>query len=174
MTMQTKKVTLTFKRKELLYDIKNNCYIDAEAPQNRPDGDMNEAHDRHQVQAVGDDGNVDRVTRVLDLTFAECVELCFPYTKAEVVEDISHDDTMHESDYVMVMNVSEGFSQTTVNLLVKSIHELMVDKVVADWMSINKPDSFANWQTKAEAAAQSVVSMLNARTRPVRRKMRPF
>lgn len=172
--METKKVTLTFKRKELLYDIKNNCYIDAEAPQKRPDGDTNEAHDRHQVQAVGDAGNVDRVTRVLDLTFAQCVELCYPYTKAEVVEDMSQDDTLHESDYVMVMNVPEGFSQTTVKLLLKSIHELLVDKVVADWMSINKPDSFANWQTKAEAAEESVVGMLNARTRPVRRRPRPF
>ena len=173
-TIDCKKVTLTFKRDELLYDIRNYTYIEGEAPKSSKSDAANESHDRHPVQAAGDEGNVDRVTRVLDLAFAECVELCYPYTKAELPDVMMMDDALQEVNYTMQMHLPKDFSQTTVNLIEKSIHELLVCKVVADWMSINKPDSFANWQSKANDAEKSVTKNLNARIGPVRRKMRPF
>ena len=61
-----KSVRLTFKREELLYDIRNNAYVEGDVMQ------VNDAHDRHQVQDIGEEGNIDRVTRVLDLAHAEC------------------------------------------------------------------------------------------------------
>jgi len=33
---------------------------------------------------IGQDGNVDRVTRILNLVHSECVEMLFPYTKEEI------------------------------------------------------------------------------------------
>ena len=61
-----KTVTLTFKRDELLYDIKNMGFVEGDTKK------VESEHERHQVMDVGEDGNVDRVTRVLDLTFSEC------------------------------------------------------------------------------------------------------
>ena len=167
-------MTLTFKRNELLYDIRNYTYIEGEAPQRNKSDETKESHDRHQIQAAGDDGNVDRVTRVLDLAFAQCVELCYPYTKAEIPDSMTMDDALQEGNYIMQMQVPDSFSLTTVNLIEKSIHELLVCRVVSDWMSINKSDSYANWQAKADSAEQSVVAMLGARRMPVRLKTRPF
>ena len=74
----TLNAVLGFKREQLMYDIKNYAYIEGSVM----DTDSN--HNRHMVQDVGEDGNVDRVTRVLNLTVAKCRELLYPYTKNEL------------------------------------------------------------------------------------------
>ena len=73
-----KLVTLTFKRAELLYDASNYSFVEADImPQD-------EEHTKHQVFDIAQDGNVDRVTRVLNLAHSECVELLFPYAKEDI------------------------------------------------------------------------------------------
>lgn len=84
---RTKTVKMTFKREELLYDIRNNAYVEGDVMQAKTE------HDRHQVQDIGEDGNIDRVTRVLDLAHAECEEALFPYTKENVEQESEMDDT---------------------------------------------------------------------------------
>ena len=58
---RTKKITLRFKREELLYDCKNYAYVEGDVMK------TDDAHDRHQVQDIAEVGNVDRLTRVFDL-----------------------------------------------------------------------------------------------------------
>lgn len=164
-----KEATLRFEREALLYDIKNYCFIEGDTMERKDE------HAKHQVFDVGESGNIDRVTRVLDLAFAQCVDLCFPYTKKELCHHASRDNELEEEDeYVMQLRLPDGFSETSVTYLSKLIHELMVYKVMADWMSITKPESKKNWQEKAEDAEQQVLSMLNARVGRVHRPLRPF
>lgn len=166
---RTKTVTLTFKREEILYDCKNYAYIEGDVMHAKDE------HERHQVFDIGEDGNVDRATRVLDLAFAACVELCYPYSKVSVGEETSLDDTLEErSSYVMRLLVPDDFSQTTVELLRRLVHELLVYKVMADWMSITKPESEPNWRKKIEDAEQGILSSLNGRVGRVRRTLTPF
>lgn len=87
LTARTKTVKLLFKRSELLYDIKNYAYVEGDVMQ------VNTEHDRHQVQDIGETGNIDRVTKVLDLAYAESVEALFPYTKQDV-EQVTEMDNM--------------------------------------------------------------------------------
>lgn len=61
LTARTKTVKLLFKRSELLYDIKNYAYVEGDVMQ------VNTEHDRHQVQDIGETGNIDRVTKCLTL-----------------------------------------------------------------------------------------------------------
>ena len=70
---QTKTVTLTFKRSELLYDVENYSFVEGDIMETENE------HARHQVFDIGQSGNVNRVTRVLNLTHAECVEMLYPY-----------------------------------------------------------------------------------------------
>ena len=72
------KVTLTFGREQLLYDIKNNAYVESHvmAPETE--------HAKHMVADVGEEGNVDRVTRVLDLGISMCREMLYPWSKKEI------------------------------------------------------------------------------------------
>lgn len=164
-----KSVTLIFKREELLYDITNYAYVE---------GDMmktDSPHDRHQVQAVDEDGNKDCITRALDLAFAECVEACYPYSKEDVTEEVVMDDELKdEGDYILRLQVPDSFSQTTVDLLLRLIHKLLVYHAIKEWMSLTKPESMSLWQAKIDKIQEKVSSALAARTRPVRRPLRPF
>ncbi len=65
MNAKKKLVFLIFHRKELLYDIENNAYIQGDIM------DKGDEHRRHQVIDIGQDGNVDRVTRILNLAYQE-------------------------------------------------------------------------------------------------------
>ena len=74
------KVKLIFEREQLLYDIKNNAYVESHvmAPETE--------HAKHMVADVGEDGNVDRVTRVLDIGVSMCRVMLFPLSKKEIVK----------------------------------------------------------------------------------------
>lgn len=164
-----REVSLRFEREELLYDVKNYCFVEGDLME------RSDEHAKHQVYDVCEAGNVDRVTRVLDLAFAQCVELCYPYTKKELCGHAHRDDELEEEDeYVMRLRVPAGFSDTTVTLLERLIHELLVCKVLADWMSITKPESKENWAAKCVELEDQVRCALNSRIGRVRRRLSPF
>lgn len=155
-------VALIFKRDQLLYDIENNCYVEGHI--------MTEAHDevRHTVQDVGQEGNVDRVIRTLDLAHADIVERLYPFTQREIHHPLVDDKLREKPVYGIFLNVPETFSQTTLNLLGKLIHELMVCTATADWMSITNPPKEEIWKGKAEKAIKrinQVKSFRKGRTR---------
>ena len=164
-----KQATLRFDRDELLSDIKGNAYVEWDTMK------RDNEHDKHMVADIAEKGNIERVTRVLDLTFAHAVELCFPYSKRRVGQHSSRDNEYEEEDeYVMLLTVPDTFSETTLTLLEKLIHELLVSSVLADWLSMTKPESAANWATKAAAQEIEITSALTRRCRPLTRKISPF
>lgn len=166
----TRPVTLTFKRQELIYDAANYSFVE---------GDIMKADEedaRHQVFDITQTGNIDRVTRVLNLAHAECVEMLFPYTKEEVSEEQTalNDVLMAPEEYQIILNLPEGFSLTTVKLLSHLIHEYLVCRVLADWMSITNRSSQANWEDKFRELKMKIHTSLVSRTGKKRRKCKPF
>ena len=204
LTKRTKTVKLLFKRSELLYDIKNYAYVEGDIMQVKTE------HDRHQVQDIGEIGNIDRVTKVLDLAYAESVEALFPYSKQEVEQETETDNMptvvydeepaeggsdgvktpTHEEDkaegktegeanaktqdYEIQLLVPDAYSKTTVTLLVRYIHEYMVCRVMADWMSITNPTSAPKWKEKEQEMLEAMKEAVNFRTKRVRRTQTPF
>lgn len=137
--------------------------------------DRDNEHAKHQVFDVAEQGNIDRVTRMLDVAFAKVVEICYPYSKKEMRNRVGLDDELEEEDeYILKMTLPSSFSETTLNLLEKLIHEYLVYVVVADWMSITKPESKQNWQEKADTTEHEIRTSLNNRVGRVRRPMNPF
>lgn len=167
---KNKDATLTFKRAELIYDASNYSFVEADI---LPEGDECR---RHQVFDIGQDGNVDRVTRVLNMAHAECVEMLYPYTKEEIPdEQKALDDVLTEPElYEIKLTLPEGFSLTTLRMLEHLIHEYFVCRVLADWMSITNPESEANWEKKFTTLRNKIKSSLVSRTGKVRRKLKPF
>ena len=164
----TVEAVLIFWRDPLLYDIKNYAYIEGHVMETE------NPHQRHTVQDVGEEGNVDRVTRVLDLNVAKCREMLYPFIKRNIYRH-ELDDTLNETPvYGMVLKVPQDFSQTTLNLLERLIHEYLVCKSVADWMSITNPAKVETWAIKAQEAESEIRTSLLARLRRVRRRMHPF
>ena len=165
----TREVTLTFKRSELLYDIRNYAYVEGDIM------DTQNEHAQHQTFDVAEDGNIDRVSRVLGLAHSECVEFLYPYTKVEVDETEERDDILDAPDeYVIEMKVPETFAKSTCNILERYIHEYLICRALADWFSITKPESAANWRAKAQEAYEGIMTSKTLRTKRTRRGMSPF
>ncbi len=163
------RAVLVFKRDSLQYDIENYCHIEGSVMPRDTD-----PHNRHMVQDAGDAGNVDRITRVLDLTVTKCKELLYPYTRHKIECEVLDNRFLEEQVYGIVLSVPEDFSQTSLNLLEKLVHELLVCTAVADWLSITNPDKAQTWVAKAKAAEEDITSNLHSRIRRVRRRMHPF
>lgn len=168
----TKKVTITFLRDELLYDIKNMAFVE---------GDIihtNDEHDRHQIMDICEDGNIDRVSRILDFAISKCRELLFPFTKTKVEDASVLDDKLEVPDkYEINMLVPDDFSRSSALYLEKLIHEYLVCTVLSDWLSITNlinPTSSINWNVKLKSIEEEIDSILNARIHRVRRTQTPF
>ena len=191
----SKAVYLTISRRQVLYDVENLCYVEGDIMQ------ANEEHARHQVFDVAQDGNVDRVTRSMDMAFSRCVEMCYPYSKVPVTEAgkgvapgervtygtnpetsdtpdgvaAEYDDLFNETNnYIMKLMVPDDVSLTTLNLLAKYVHEFMVASVLADWFAITKPSSQEKWEKKMEDASSQISKTLMFRCGRVRRTLNPF
>ncbi len=167
---QTKSVTLTFKRSELVYDAENYSFVEGDIMK------TDDEHTRHQVFDIGQDGNIDRVTRILNLAYAECVEMLYPYTKTEIPdeqEDIN-DILNAPEEYNIELILPEGFSLSTVKLLSNLIHEYLVCRVLADWLSITNPISQTRWEEKLKDIKYKIQTSLVSRIGKVRRKLKPF
>lgn len=167
---QKKVVTLTFKRKELLYDASNYSFVEADImPQDTE-------HAKHQVFDIVQDGNIDRVTRILNLAHSECVELLYPYAKEELpdTEEVL-DDILKEPDtYTIKLTLPYNFSMTTVKMLEEYIHEFLVCSVLSDWLSITLPQSSERWESKLLEMKVKMRSALMSRIGKVRRKLKPW
>lgn len=165
----TKYVELTFLRSELLYDIKNNAYVEGDLIPS--DGE----HNRHQTFDVGEDGNVDIATRTLNLAYTECVDMLYPFTKKDVECGTTKDNVLKEPfDYVIEMHVPEGFSQTTVDYLENLIHDYLVIRVLIDWLGMTHPDRKAHWQEKLLSVRDKIEACKNLRTGRLRRTLSPW
>lgn len=158
-------VILTFARDQLLYDIRNAAYIEGHIMP------ADSEHSRHTVIDIGEVGNVDRVTRVLDLAISHCRELLYPYAKREIDKYTLDDKFNERASYGIVMQVPEDFSQTTLTLLERLIHEYLVCSAVADWLSIAKPEKAETWAAKAYDIESRIRVSAHART--TRMRIRP-
>ena len=165
----TKSVTLVFHREQLLYDIKNYAYIEGHVW-----GEENQ-HAQHTLVEIGEEGNVDRVNRILAVVHAAAIEMLFPYTKQEPEDgEIICDRMFTPTDYNIEMNVPTTMSRTTLHLLNRLIHEFMVARVIYDWLSITHPDAARNWLDKALEAEEEITSVKNSRTGVLTRPSHPF
>lgn len=169
MEASNKHVTINLLRKELLYDISNYSFVEGDIM------DVDDEHKRHQTIDVCEDGNIDRVTRVLNLGHSEVVELLYPYTKRECADSETRDNGLESRDvYLVDMYVPETFASSTIELLKNLIHEYLVCRVLADWMSITNPGSKNKWEEKMEDMRGKMRSCVNSRMVRLRRRLSPW
>lgn len=168
----SKQAILVFNRSQLLYDIKNIAYVEADVIQ------AEEEHQRHQIFDIAEDGNVDRVTRVMDLAVAKCKEILFPLTKSVVDEMESRDDNLKETQvYYIYLSLPQSFSKTTLDYLSKLIHELIVYTVLVDWLSITditNESAYQKWANKLSDVITEIGRAKSTKIRRARRTQTPF
>lgn len=168
----SKTITMHFYTSEIIYDIRNLAYVEADIMP------TNDEHARHQLADIAEDGNADRLTRIIALAIAECREALFPYTKIEVADNITTDDALKAPEaYDIVMKVPDDFSDTTADYLTKLIHELIVCRALIDWLSvtdISNPAAAQNWQAKLQAVREALQSATMTKIHRTRRTLNPF
>lgn len=165
------KAILKHLRSELIYDIKNYAFVSGDVL----GSDTEQA--RHYIKDIGEDGNIDRVSRILNLAHAECVEFLYPYSKEGYDKDALDrlDDKLSQpEEYVMTLTLPDGFSKTTVNLLEQLIHEYMICRVLQDWLSIVFPSLAQTWTDKLTYITGKIRSALMSRIGKIRRPLKPF
>ena len=164
-----KHLTITLGRESLLYDIGNYSFVEGYLM------DVSDEHQRHQAIDVCEDGNVDRVNRVLNLAYSEVVEYLYPLTKRECQDgDSLANELVEHEEYVVELSVPDEFASSTLELLKNLIHEYLVCRVLADWMSITNPSSKGTWEEKVGALKVRMRSCVNSRMVRLRRKMSPW
>lgn len=155
-----------FKRQSLLYDIANYAFVEGDVMQTDSD------HLRQQVQDIIQEGNIDRVNRVLALAFSECDNMLFPYTTSKINGELECKNSIEApEEYMITLSVPETFAPSTASLLGKLLHEYMVCRVLSDWMSITYPQAQVSWQIKLEDIQSRVRQCINFRTKKVRRRI---
>lgn len=168
----SKQAVLAFNRSQLLYDIKNIAYVEADVMPAK------EEHQRHQVFDIAEDGNVDRVTRVMDLAVGKCKEILFPLTKTVVDEVESRDDNLKETQvYYIYLSLPQSFSKTTLDYLSKLIHEFIVYTVLVDWLSITditNESAYQKWANKLSDVITEIGRAKSTKIRRARRTQTPF
>lgn len=169
---RTKTAVLTFLRSELLNDLDQYGFVEGDVQ--RADAE-HLLHGKHQTQDITQDGNIDLVTRWLDLELARCREALFPYTKNPVMDNVALDDVLNETQtYVIYMTVPEDFSDTTLIFLEQLIHNLLVYWVLYKWLSITKPEGADKWLALAKEGEEEIKGTLARRVGRTRRPVRPF
>lgn len=161
-------VKLNFMRSQLLYDIENYAYVESHII---PDENV---HQKHIVSEIGEEGNVDRVSRIISVAHAGVTELLYPWTKVQPIEEEIDDFLSAPDVYTVELTVPDTISRTTMVYLSKLIHEYMVYKALADWMSITNPNSAGNWAAKAQEAADEIVRAKSTHKGVFTRKLNPF
>ena len=174
---RTKTVVLTFLRNELLDDLDQYGYVEGDVQ--KASGGQKELehldHGRHQTMDITQDGNIQIVTRHLDLALSRCREALFPYSKMEVDDGVTMDDVLVDTDtYVIELHVPEDFSQSTVVYLEQLIHNLLIYWVLYYWLSITKPDGAEKWLAAAKSIEEEIKGALARRCGKVYRRMSPF
>lgn len=165
----TVKNRLVFLRKELIYDIENYAFVAGDIlPEDAE-------HIRHQLIDVAQEGNVDLVTRILNLAHAECVESLYPYAKKPCGEGDVYDDKLAEPErYEIELELPEQFSRTSVDLLKELIHDYFVVRVLGQWTGVVNPAGQAYWKMCLEEITERMRRVLMNRRKPLRRKQSMF
>lgn len=165
---------MKIKYKALLYDIANMAYLIADTGEPL-------RHTLHRVRDICQDGNIDRVARILGLAYSRALSVLSPILVNPKINP-DKDESSMPHDYVFNFKCNGGFKYlitTELKLHLKeTIHEYMVCMVLADWLAVTLPEAADVWKFRVdkalEALSDSVASISYSACGSLRRTLSPF
>lgn len=173
------KVMIELLKKELVYDIKNTAYTYADSISSS----VAAPHLIHNIYDVGEDGNRDKLARILDSAIEDCREMLFRYTKMEMLgggfdsnewEECIGSPTNDEDAYYLAMRMPSGFSKTSVHTMMVYIHDYIVNQCLYEWLMIVYPDGADRFWALAEDKKQKIKDTSNRSAGRPRIRLHPF
>lgn len=173
------RLMMELRKDELVYDIKNTAFAFADSAQT---ADV-DPHSLHNVFDVGEDGNRDKLARILDSTVEDCRETLFRYTKVEMRgggfdsnewEECVGAPCNDEDAYYLEMMMPEGFSSTSVHTMMVYIHDYIVYQALYEWLMVVFPSGADRFWALAEEKKRKVKEASNRSARKSRIRLHPF
>lgn len=173
------KVMVELVKKELIYDIKNTAFIFADSYSN-PNVD---AKQLKNVFDVSEEGNMDKLARILDSAVEDCREILFRFTKLEMLGGGFDSDEWaecigspanEEEAYYLAMRMPQGFSKTSVHTMTVYIHDYIVNQCMYEWLMVVFPDGADRFWALAEDKKQKIQAASNRSANRPRIALHPF
>lgn len=173
------KVMIELQKKELVFDIRNTAAAYADSISSS----VEDSHLIHNVYDVGEDGNRDKLARILDSAVEDCKELLYRFTKMEMLgsgfdsnewEECIGSPTNEEESYYLAMRMPNGFSQTSVHTMTVYIHDYIVNQCLYEWLMIVYPDGADRFWPLAEEKKQKMKDASNRSAVRTRITLHPF
>lgn len=173
------KVMIEMQKDELVFDIKNTAYSFADSQRNA----SVDEHSLHQVFDVGEDGNRDKLARLLDSAVEDCKEFLFRFCKLEMKgsgfdsnewEECIGSPTNEEEAYYIALRMPQGFSKTSIHTMTTYLHDYIVYQSLYEWLMIVYPDGAERFLTLAEEKKQKIKDAANRSAGRSRIRLHPF
>lgn len=162
---------MKLKKASLIYDISNLAFVIGDVGDDAP-------HIIHQLRDICQEGNVDRVARILGLAYSKVLNVLSPILK-DTTPSLCHDFSASVHDYVFDFDesASNAFNVSPEKKfeLKETIREFMVCFVLADWLSITYPEMAETWKKRADDCLTAIsLSVSSLSASHLHRKLSPF
>lgn len=173
------KVIVELVKDELIHDIKNTAFAFADSLKT----DDVDAHVLHNVFDVGEDGNRDKLARILDSAIEDCREILFRFCKIEMTdggfdsnewEDCVGSPVNKEDSYYLVMNMPKEFSKTSIHTITVYIHDYVVNQALYEWLMVVYPSGADSFWALADEKRKKIKEAAIRSTGRSRIKLHPF
>lgn len=173
------KVMVELTKDELVYDIKNTAFAFADSVQT----DSADPHALHNVFDIAEDGNRDKLARILDSAVEDCREMLFRYTKVEMTgggfdsnewEECVGAPCNDEDAYYLAMRMPMGFSKTSVHTMTVYIHDYIVNQALYEWLMVVYPSGADRFWALAEEKRKKIKEASNRTSGRSRIRLHPF
>mgnify|MGYP007046420800 CR=1 FL=1 len=165
------KITVTLKKKELLYDIDNIAYITGDI---LGDADTTPKY-RSDIQSTREPWGKSIIIRALDRAFYHLRAKLTAYTKSDTREDMDvTDDPKDLENYVLTLYVPQEVSESNIDGVACAAHNYLVYSALCDWFEKLKKDERDLYLFKLKEEMDLIKHYLTLRTKPMRLRQSPF
>lgn len=161
-------------KESLLYDISNMAYLIADTGEES-------RHTLHRLRDICEDGNIDRVSRLLGLAYTKVIDILAPlicHVRINPERDFSSSVKNYEIKFLAGSETPSRFTLEKQLEIKETVREYMVTSVLAHWLEVTLPECAAVWKQRNLEAANSLESLVNsvmtASSLGFRRKISPF
>ena len=160
------KVMIELQKKELVFDIKNTAAVYADSISSS----VADSHSIHNIYDVGEDGNRDKLARILDSAVEDCNEMLFRYTKMKMLGGGFDSNELISGDTNITINLSlpSNYPLALKDALTSSIHDYIINTALMDWFIITNPNESKTYAELSVLAIKNLHEVFNRRERPRR------
>lgn len=155
---------MELQKNELVFDVANTTYTFADSL------GTEDVHEKHNIMDVAQDGNRDKLARILDEAVEDCREVLYNFGKGYVGgswyetnewEDCVGSPTNEEEAYYLQMFVPSTFSSNSIHTITIYAHNYIVNKSVADWLMVVYPKGAEQFTLLAEKTKEKLLHAAN-------------